>query len=156
MFATPANLSATPDPISSWSTAPAPARDTVLIVEDDDNIAGLLSCILARDGFRVLRTRLAGEAHALFDDQGERIALILVDCTLPDCNGGVLARQLRARVRRLPVLFVSGRDLTALRETLAEGGPTGFVAKPFFPADVLRHVRALIGAADSCVVTARA
>src|ERR1051325_9132715 len=118
MFATPANLRAAPDPISSWSTAPAPARDTVLIVEDDDNIAGLLACIIQRDGYQVLRARFAGEAHPLFDDHGPRIALALVDCTLPDFNGTVLGHQLRDRASQLPLLFVSGRDLSSVRDSL--------------------------------------
>jgi DNA-binding response OmpR family regulator len=143
MFATSADLSAAPGPISPWATAPAPTRDTILIVEDDENIAGLLTCILLRDGFRVLRARLAVEAQRLFDDHGARIALTLLDCTLPDLNGGVLAHQLRDRAKGLPLLFVSGRDLTSVRNSLADGGPTGFVAKPFFPADVLRRVREL-------------
>jgi DNA-binding response OmpR family regulator len=145
MFATPADLSVSPGPVSPWSTAPAPTRDTILIVEDDENIAGLLTCILLRDGFRVLRARLAAEAQRLFDDHGPKIALAMLDCTLPDLNGGVLGHQLRDRAKGLPLLFVSGRDLTSVRSSLAEGGPTGFVPKPFFPADVLRQVRELTG-----------
>jgi two-component system, cell cycle sensor histidine kinase and response regulator CckA len=146
MFATPADLSASPEPVSPWATAPASVRDTILIVEDDENIAGLLTCILLRDGYRVLRAKMAGEAQRLFDDHGARIMLALLDCSLPDFNGGVLGGKLRERSHGLPLLFVSGRDLSAARERLAEGGPTGFVPKPFFPTDVLRQVRALIGA----------
>jgi DNA-binding response OmpR family regulator len=146
MFATPANFRTTPDPISSWSTAPAPPRDTVLIVEDDDNVAGLLTCIVARDGRRVLRARLAREAHPWFDDQADRIALVLIDGTLPDFSGTVLGQQLRERVPNLPLLLVSGRDLRGVRDVLAASGPTGFVSKPFLPAQVVHEVRALIGA----------
>jgi DNA-binding response OmpR family regulator len=53
---------------------------------------------------------------------------------------------LRDQSNRLPILFVSGRDSTALRDVFAGEAPTGFVAKPFFPAEIVRHVRALIGA----------
>jgi DNA-binding response OmpR family regulator len=133
-------------PASAPSSTVSSSRDTILVLEDEDHIAGLLSCILERGGFNVLRARGAGDGLPLFARYMERIALVLLDCTLVDADGGAVCLRLRERAAGLPVLFVSGRDLTLARDTLAAGGPTGFMPKPFFPAEVMRRARALIGA----------
>ncbi len=146
MFATPANFRSRTHSQNPWAVAPASVRDTILIVEDEDPIAGLLTCILERGGFRVRRARDARDGARQFADCAEDVALALLDCTLPDVNGVAVCAQLRARCAGLPVLFVSGRDLGKAAQALTADGPTGFCAKPFLPAEILRQVRALIGA----------
>jgi two-component system cell cycle sensor histidine kinase/response regulator CckA len=146
MFATPANPSVGVDSHSPWATAPASGRETILVVEDQDPIAALLTCVLERGGFQVLRARDAADAREIFRLHANQVVVALLDCALPDVNGHVLCAQLREDGPRLPVLFVSGRDLSPVRHALAAGGPTAFVAKPFLPGDILREVRALIGA----------
>ena len=127
--------------------APASVRDTVLVVEDQDHVAGLLACMLERANFRVLRARDGAEGLRLFAEHGARIALAMLDGTLPDMSGDSLGRRLRQCASGLPVLFVSGRDVTALRTLFAGESLMDFVTKPFFPADVLRQARKLIAAA---------
>lgn len=58
---------------------------------------------------------------------------------------GGLCHQLREAVPNLPILLTSGRKQEALHALLAVDGPTGFLSKPFLPADVIRQVRALLG-----------
>lgn len=145
MFAPPADSPELLDASTPRPTAPASAApDTVLVVEDEDFVAGLIGRFLERGNFRVLRAADGAEALRLFG--AHAVALAMIDATLPDMHGGELARALRDRAARLPILFVSGRDTTALRDVFASEGPTGFVAKPFFPAEVVRQVRSLIGA----------
>lgn len=147
MFAPLADSRALVEPQTPASTAPAsPARDTILVVEDEDFVAGLIVRCLERGNFRVIRAADGAEAQRVFALREPSIALAMVDATLPDMHGGALARALRDRAGDLPILFVSGRDSTALRDAFASEAPTGFVPKPFFPADVVRQVRALIGA----------
>lgn len=147
MFAPPADSPAILDAPTPCPAAPAsPARDTILVVEDEDFVAGLIGRFLERGKFQVLRAASGGEAERLFQDHRGSIALAMIDVTLPDMHGGALARALRERAAQLPLLFVSGRDVTALREAFSGQAPTGFVAKPFFPAEVVRQVQALIAA----------
>ena len=147
MFAPLADSPEFVEPKTPASTAPAsPARDTILVVEDEDFVAGLITRFLERGNFRDVRAADGAEAQRVFAERKAAIALVMVDATLPDMHGGALARALRDQVSRLPILFVSGRDSTALRDVFASEGPTGFVPKPFFPAEVVRQVRALIGA----------
>jgi two-component system phosphate regulon response regulator OmpR len=147
MFAPLADSPALLGPKTSAPTAPAsPARDTILVVEDEDFVAGLITRFLERGSFRVIRAADGAEAQRLFAQEAPTIALAMVDATLPDMHGGELARSLRDQSSRLPILFVSGRDSTALRDAFAGEAPTGFVAKPFFPAEIVRQVQVLIGA----------
>lgn len=139
--------------LHSSSAAPArgPAvdflrRQTILVVEDEERIANLLACVLERGSYRVLRASSGAEALRLFEENQPEIVLATLDCTLPDLRGETLCLELRQRAKGLPVLFVSGHDVSQLRASAACGGPTGFMGKPFLPAEVLKQVRGLIGA----------
>ena len=139
-----------PDPVQSlvsgFSAEPVPAvRDTILLVEDDAPVAMLLTHILARTDRRVLRARDGAECRHLFEQQSASVALVFMDCGLPDIHGGSLCRQLRAVVPGLPMLLTSGRAQPGLVALLEPDGPTAFISKPYLPAEVLRHVRTLLG-----------
>jgi DNA-binding response OmpR family regulator len=147
MFAPLADSPAFVDAQTPAPTAPASAaRRTILVVEDEDFVAGLITRFLERGNFRVVRAADGAEAQRVFAAQADTIGLAMIDATLPDMHGGALARLLREHAKHLPLLFVSGRDSSALREVFAAEAPTGFVAKPFLPAEIMRQVRALIGA----------
>lgn len=118
--------------------------DRVLIAEDDEVIANLLALILSRAGYQPLRARTAAQALLLFERERDRIAIALIDLTLPDIDGMILGQHLRRQSETLPLLFTSGRDMTALHARFDGDTRTGFLRKPFFPPDVLRAVRQLV------------
>ncbi len=125
-----------------------PACGVVLLVEDDDVVAGLVTHILARRAARVLRAGSGAEGEKLFSEHQAEIALAILDCWLPDGDGTVLCRRLRRAAPELPVLLTSGCDnAEALR--LAGEGRTAFLPKPFYPAQVDRQVTALLSLAAS-------
>jgi two-component system cell cycle sensor histidine kinase/response regulator CckA len=132
--------------VSGFSAETSPvARDTVLLVEDDQPVAALLSHILARINQRVLHARDGTQCLRLFERQSASVGLVFMDCGLPDAHGGTICRRLRALVPGLPVLLTSGREQPGLVALLAPDGPTAFLPKPYLPGDVLRHVQALLG-----------
>ena len=131
---------------SRLAPAAAPARDTILIVEDDECIAGLLRLLLAPLAARVLRARDGAEALQLFQGDARAIALVLMDCGLPDAHGDALCLRLRNSAPGLPLLLTSGRAQPAVVDLLAADGPTAFLAKPFRPGEAVQHVRALLAA----------
>lgn len=115
-----------------------------MLVEDEDSLAELLFHVLGRMKLQVLRASDGAQALQLFVDHRETIALAFVDCHLPDVCGGDLCATLRALAPGLPLLITSGRDQRALESSLASGGPTGFLPKPYMPADVIRRVNGLL------------
>ena len=127
------------------SADPLPvARDTVLLVEDDAPVAALVAHLLGHLGLPVLHARDGAECLRLFAEHHAAIALVFMDCTLPDAHGGTLCQRLRATVPGLPVLLTSGRDQPGLLGLLAAEGPSAILPKPYLPGAVAQHMRALL------------
>jgi DNA-binding response OmpR family regulator len=120
-----------------------PTRELVLIVEDDDAIAGLLERILEAMSLGAMRAGSAEEAEALFAAKSGEVAVAIVDCGLPDMDGRALCRRLRQRAPGLPVVLTSGSD-TESEGATPDRGRTVFLPKPFFPSEVRRQLRALL------------
>jgi CheY-like chemotaxis protein len=133
------------EPLSASGPAAAPER-AVLLVEDEESLAELLSHLLSRLQLRVIRAADGAAALQAFQQQQAAIALAFVDCRLPDMDGAEVCRELRGMNPRLPLLLTSGRDQRALAASFAATAPAAFLAKPYMPADVMRHVTALLSA----------
>jgi CheY-like chemotaxis protein len=131
-------------PVENVMATEDQARDTVLLVEDDESLAKLFALLLQRSCLRVLHARSGEDCLRLFAKHQGAIALLLMDCNLPDAHGGTLCHRLRATSPGLPVLLTSGRKQDSLQSLLAADGPTGFLPKPFLPGDVVPQVRALL------------
>ena len=83
---------------------------TILVIEDDVVLAEMLSILLADDGYRIVTAHTAADALALV--RAERPALITLDLTLPDADGLLLLKALRAdaELHPVPIVIVSGRS----------------------------------------------
>lgn len=123
------------------------ARDAILLVEDDDMVAILLTQVLERLHWRVLRADDAAGGERLAAQHGATIAVALVDCGLPDADGAGLAERLRSTLPGLPLLLTSGRECSGVAQGLKTGGPAGFLGKPFLPGEVLNALRNLLAGA---------
>lgn len=105
--------------------------ETILLVEDEAAVRQVATRILSLLGYRVLEAADGAAALALAESQLPTIDVVVTDVMMPHLSGPELARRLRARNPRLPVVFMSGYaglDNAALTE-LATLGP--MVAKPF-------------------------
>ncbi|HET6413758.1 MAG TPA: response regulator [Anaeromyxobacter sp.] len=110
---------------------------SVLVVEDDLDLLGLLEMLL-QDAGHLVRTARDG-AQALERVSEEMPALILLDMRMPVMNGWEFAREFRARHgRACPIVVVTAAENARLRA--AEIEAEGFLAKPFDLDDVLRMV----------------
>lgn len=125
--------------LSAGAPAQAPCQ-TALVVEDEEPLAVLLARYLERMGCRVLYARDGRQARQLVAQHGAEVALVLVDCGLPDISGAELCGEIRTAIPGMALLLTSGRDQTALAEKFASGGPAGFLPKPFCRADVENRV----------------
>lgn len=119
-------------------------RDIILLVEDDDMVSMLISSVLERMRWRVIRADDGASGERLAVEHGAAIALALVDSGLPDTEGADLCARLRTILPGLPLLLTSGREHSSLVQALAVDGPAAFLGKPFLPAEVMRQVQALV------------
>jgi two-component system OmpR family response regulator len=114
----------------------------VLLVEDDERLAELISEYLERNGMDlhwVPRGDLAiAETYAIDPD------LVVLDVMLPGLDGFDICRELRARGATLPILILTARDEDFDRVLGLELGADEFIAKPVQPRVLLAHIRALL------------
>jgi two-component system OmpR family response regulator len=115
---------------------------TVLVVDDEPNILELLSAALRLSGFEVGAADCAEAAFA--QARRTRPDIVVLDVTLPDYDGFELARRLRARDDRLPVLFLTARDAVEDRIEGLRAGGDDYVTKPFSLDELVLRLRAIL------------
>jgi len=113
----------------------------LLVVEDDASIRALLRAYLESANFGVLEAASANEAFGSF--KRHRVDLVLLDLELPDEDGLVVARQLRAR-SDVPIIVVTQRDEASDRIAGLEIGADDYVTKPFNARELLARVRNIL------------
>ena len=123
-------------------TGRAPEAGTIVLVEDDQNIADLVELYLREEGFRVVQAR-DGEA-GLRAVRDQRPRLVILDVGLPgEVDGLAVCRKLRAD-GGLPVLMLTARDGEIDRVLGLEMGADDYVTKPFSPRELVARVRAIL------------
>ena len=116
-----------------------PAR--ILVVDDEPNIADLLSAALTFEGYQV---GVAGTgAEALEQVRTFRPHLVMLDVMLPDFDGNEVCRRLRNQGEHMPIVFLTARDTT---EDKVEGLSMGddYVTKPFSVEELMARVGAIL------------
>jgi DNA-binding response OmpR family regulator len=115
---------------------------TVVVIEDDPNIADLVDLYLRRDGFRVLLARDGSEGLALI--KREEPWIVILDVGLPgQLDGFEVCREIRS-TGNLPVLFLTARDDEVDRILGLELGADDYLVKPFSPRELVARVRAIL------------
>lgn len=113
---------------------------TILVVDDDRNILGLLDTALGSAGYKVLTAEGGWNAVDVFQNSPNHIDLLLTDVIMPDLTGPVLAERLRSKQPGLPVLFISGfHDADLVQRFVTAKGFT-LLPKPFTVDALLRVV----------------
>jgi signal transduction histidine kinase/CheY-like chemotaxis protein len=114
--------------------------ETVLVVEDHDEVRKTISRALQSSGYQVLPAARGEEAVDICAAHEAEIHLLLTDLMLPGPNGVQLAELLTEQRPSLRVLYMSGHvDDESI--SIEELGQRPFIAKPFAPRDLLLRVR---------------
>ncbi|MDQ3003154.1 MAG: PAS domain S-box protein [Fibrobacterota bacterium] len=117
---------------------------TVLVVEDDDEVRGIVRDLLSRQGFMVLEARQGREALMLAENYTQPVHLLLTDVVMPGMGGKELADSLRKFMPSVRVLFMSGYTQdAAFRQEVAEGG-RAFIQKPFSMTALVGKIREVL------------
>ncbi|HET7543110.1 MAG TPA: ATP-binding protein [Polyangiaceae bacterium] len=121
-----------------------PALDTVLLVDDQDDVRSLLAEVLRLGAYRVLEAKDGLHALTLAEANPNPIDLLVTDIVMPGLTGVQLADALRTRNENLKVLFMSGyAERDSLRVLQAH---EQFIPKPFLPDELFRHVNGFLRA----------
>nr|WP_203606011.1 response regulator transcription factor [Streptomyces sp. SID8014] len=115
----------------------------MLLVEDDNHVAGALSAILSRHGFQVTHARSGEEAlTALLPAGGPPFGVVLLDLGLPDQDGYEVCGKIRARTA-VPVIMVTARADVRSRIHGLNLGADDYVVKPYDTGELLARIHAV-------------
>jgi PAS domain S-box-containing protein len=116
-------------------------HETVLLVEDEQQVRRVTAEVLVRSGYKVLEAPTPADALALAEQHATSIDLLLTDVMMPGMSGPDLALKLREKRPTLKVLCMSGyTDGTILRRGILDRG-LAYVQKPLSPKTLLLKIR---------------
>ena len=113
----------------------------VLIVEDDAPLAAALGKILTDNGYTV--DMVHNGADGLAWGESGIYDVIVLDVMLPKMNGFDVVAELRRRQVATPVLLLTARDAVPDKIRGLDSGADDYMTKPFSPAELMAHLRAL-------------
>ena len=114
----------------------------LLLVEDNDDLAGLTKKQLEASGFQVDRVEGVGDAISVLDTR--HYAAMILDLGLPDGDGLKVLRHARAQQKPLPVLILSARGAMEERVKGLEQGADDYLPKPFAFEELKARLAALL------------
>jgi DNA-binding response OmpR family regulator len=123
----------------------------ILMIEDDQRLAGMVGAYLAQNGFEVQHAATAKAGLAMLQppvlQQHRDCALILLDLMLPDADGLGVCRTIRALpapLHAIPILMLTAKGDPFDRVVGLELGADDYLPKPFEPRELLARIRAVL------------
>lgn len=119
-------------------------QKTIMTVDDSKSVRQLVSSTLSNEGYRVIEA--AGGKDAL-NKLSRQISLILADIHMPDMDGVELIRTIREMpdYRFLPIIALTTETRGERKMEGKSAGATGWIIKPFEPAQLLAVVKKVLG-----------
>ena len=120
---------------------------TLLVVDDDRQIAEFLNDLLRQFGHRVVNAYRGQEAlDALASPEAGGVDLVLLDVLLPDMSGTEVCQRIKSSpiTSHVPVIMVTGLDRPADKTRGLELGADDYVTKPFDPKELAARVGAML------------
>ena len=114
---------------------------SVLLVEDEENLASLVRAYLEKEGYHVIS--VTSGAEALRAVEGEPVRLVVLDLNLPDMDGLDVCRQIRTR-SSVPIVMLTARDEEPDRLAGLETGADDDIGKPFSPRELVARMKAVL------------
>jgi DNA-binding response OmpR family regulator len=119
-------------------------NETILIVEDEEEVRKLAGKILEKQGYRILETFNGDEALVVCERGRSPIHLMLADIVMPGMSGSELAKRVKPLYPEMKVLYMSGyTDDAIVRHGVLEKG-VNYIQKPFTMEGLARRVREVL------------
>jgi len=123
---------------------------SILVIEDDDDIANLVTLHLSDAGFAT--SRVGNGREGLERVFGSDVDLLILDLMLPGIDGLEICRQVRSSERYTPILMLTARSDEVDRVLGLELGADDYLTKPFSVRELVARVKALFRRVDACTV----
>lgn len=123
------------------STAASPAKQHVLVVDDEDMVRSVIRTALTLRGYKITEAGSGCEALDKFQRFDSPIDLVLMDIGLPDMDGWTVLEMMRNIRPNAPVVMISGSTAEEQPLKYAQDAGVQFLGKPYANADLLSAVR---------------
>jgi two-component system cell cycle sensor histidine kinase/response regulator CckA len=117
-------------------------EETILLIEDDKDVRGLLKEMLGSFGYHVIEAIDGKDGVEKFIDHKDEIRLLLTDVMMPKKNGKEAYNEIKKIKEDVKVIFISGYSAAATAELLDE--QLDYMAKPVSPRDLLARIREVL------------
>jgi DNA-binding response OmpR family regulator len=115
---------------------------TILVIDDDENLRDTIAMMLEQDGFHAI---LSGDGRDGFDKAlMHKPDLVLVDLRLPGMSGTEICKQLRAAKLNTPIIVLSALGDEVDKVLLLEIGADDYMVKPFGTRELMARIRAVL------------
>jgi len=120
------------------------AKEKILVVEDEKNIAKLIKFNLEKDGYETISTKSGEEAIQILGRH--EVDLILLDIMLPGMNGLEVCKEIKQmkRTKNVPVIMLTAKSEEVDRIVGFEIGADDYITKPFSPRELILRVKAIL------------
>ena len=118
--------------------------ETILVVEDQDEVRQLITESLKFYGYNVFDAPHGGSALLTCEQNPDKIDLIISDMVMPQMNGQQMVKRLLPLQPRAKVLFISGYSEEMFSEQLVLDPEMQFIQKPVTPMELLRKIREIL------------
>ena len=121
-----------------------PARETVLVVDDEEMVGRLAARILLGQAYRVLEAKTGDEAIRMLQRAAQRIDGVLTDLAMPGLGGRQLGETISRCWPQVRVIYMSGFPASRMVDEGALDPNDAFVQKPFTAEQLIRKVREVL------------
>lgn len=122
--------------------------ETVLLVEDDDDIVKMLRDVLSRYGYTILTAADGIEGMAMFYRHRDIIQIAIIDVIMPRMNGVEVVERFRAERPELPIIMTSGYSDDMIDPSAINGLKVTFLHKPVKSLELLATIRASLSGSE--------
>jgi len=129
-------------------------RCVVLVADDEPAVLKIVTHALTRHGYIVIPAQDGLEALRICREREGPIHLALLDIMMPGMKGPQLYACLREVHAKIAVLFMSGWSSSTISELAPDIKDVHFIAKPFFPMDLVHRVNEILGNEEVCTLLA--
>ncbi len=129
---------------TEFQMGPIRGDESILLVDDEEAVAGVAEKFLRRYGYSVLTASSGEEALEIYRARGEAIDLVVLDLGMPGMGGRKCLEELLKLDPQAKVIVASGYSINGQAADVIESGARGFLSKPYRLSDMLKKVREVL------------
>jgi two-component system cell cycle sensor histidine kinase/response regulator CckA len=123
---------------------PEKGSGTILVVDDEEYILNADKAMLNELGYEVLLANGGKEALRVFDENKDRIKLLILDLIMPDLSGEIVYNRIKSSRPDVRVILSSGYSIEGQAESILKKGCDGFIQKPYNLNQLAKKIKEIL------------